>query len=400
MKEVKTEVSAASGGAKDTIFWTPAREGVLRKGFSDEPNAKSKAIDRMRALHPKLKKLNTIQKRMDGIAPNGLAVWMTPDFWRKEIDLTLIEGIYGGKAKQPEAIERIRSVWPELDSEGLSERMEMLAWESQPAWFRKTFWQDSDPILIAGMKQGKIGERQAVAQVLRLHPELRVERAWARIRELHHRNGKASSRAGPFLWTAEQEQRLLALHLEVGLKGAVSILERETGWPRDSIIRKAHKLGVPKKVYRGKQEWSEADRTLLLVSVRHVPVRKIARLLGRPEKAVWVQIWREGLPGAWEEGYSRRELCRKFHVSLPTLRGWIRAEWLKDGAQGRVPERSVRAFLRQHSDLVVWNRLDPEARQWALELSGTEDGANGDGRGGDQIKASFANRLAAATGQT
>jgi hypothetical protein len=191
----------------------------------------------------------------------------------------------------------------------------------------------------------------------------------------------------------------MALCEEVGLKEAASIVQRETGWPRDAIIRKAHKLGVPKKKYQKKQEWGEIDRTFLLASVRHVPVRKIARLLGRPVKAVWVQIWREGLAAAWDEGYSRRELCRRFHVSPATLRGWIRAELLKDGAEGRVPERSVCAFLRQHPELVNWDRLDPEARQWALELSAKDEEAGPGYTSGSVVKPSSAKQLAA-TAQT
>jgi len=99
MEEGKTEAGAPTGCAKSDGFWTPEREDGLRKALPDEPNAKSKAIDRMRALHPKLKKLTTIHKRLDGLAPNGDAIWMTPEFWKKEIDLRLIEGIYGGKAK-------------------------------------------------------------------------------------------------------------------------------------------------------------------------------------------------------------------------------------------------------------------------------------------------------------
>jgi hypothetical protein len=325
---------------------------------------------------------------------------MTPEFWKKEIDLTLIEGIYGGKAKQLQSIERIRAVWSELDSEALSERVEKLAAESQPQWFQKNFWERLDPILLSGMRQGKMGERKAVGKVLRQHPELRIERVWARVRELRRQSRKEREpRARPFTWTKEQEERLLALCREIGLKDAVSILQWETGWPRDAIIRKAHKLGVPKKHYQKKQEWSEIDRTFLLVSVRHLPVKKIARQPVRPEKAVWVQIWREGLPGAWEGGYSRRELCRELHVSAATLRGWIRTELLKDGADGRVPERSVRAFLRQHPELVDWDRLDPEARQWVLELSAKDEDTESDGSmkqsGGNGVKPSSAKQLAA-----
>jgi hypothetical protein len=377
MGEIKAEAGVVTGRSKVDSFWSPKREAVLRTGLPEGPNGKGKAIEKMRTLHPKLKKLNTIEKRLDGVTPIGLAIWMTAEFWKKEIDLALIEGIYAGKKKRPLAIERIRAVWPDLDGEALRERMEMLAFDSQPAWFQKSFWQHLDPILLAGTKQGKIGERQAIDKVLRLYPELRIERVWARIRDLRHRNRKATQpHIGPFPWTEERERRLLVLCGEVGLKDAASVFQQETGWRRDAIIRKAHKLGVPKKEYQRKQEWSEIDRTFLLVSVRHVPVKRIARQLGRPEKSVWVQIWREGLPGAWDEGYSRRELCRKFHVSSATLRGWIRAELLKDGADGRVPERSVRAFLRQHLELLDWNRLDPESREWALELSARDNDAD------------------------
>src|SRR5215469_2795727 len=71
MEEVTTESSAPSGDARDKRFWTPEREEVLRRGLPDEPNAKGKAINKLRALHPKLKKLNTIQKRLDETAPRA-----------------------------------------------------------------------------------------------------------------------------------------------------------------------------------------------------------------------------------------------------------------------------------------------------------------------------------------
>ena len=398
MEEVKAEADVPVHGAKKSSFWTPERVDVLRKMIPAEQTTKGDAIGKLRALHPKLKKAHAIEKRLDGITRGGVAVWLTPAFWKREIDLTLIEGIYGGKAKRPQAIERIQAVFPEFDAEELRARMETLAAESQPEWFQKNFWEHLDTILLAGMRQGKAEERKAVDKILREHRELRVERVWARVRDLRRQNRKASEpRAGP--WTKEQDERLLAFCSEVGLRDAVSVMQRETGWRRDAIVRRVHKLGVPKKQYQRKQEWSEIDRTFLLVSVRHVPVRKIARQLGRPEKAVWVQIWREGLRGAWEEGYSRRELCRRFHMSGATLRGWIRTELMKDGADGRIPERSVREFLRHHRELVNWDRLDPEDRQWALELCAKDEGEEADGSmeesGGGDVKPSTAKQLGA-----
>src|SRR5262249_44290528 len=157
-----------SDGASNDGFWTPEREDALRKVLPAEPNAKGTAIDKLRALHPKLKKDHAIQKRLDGITRDGLAVWLTPEFWKREIDLTLIEGIYGGKANRRQVVERIRTLWPKLDGEDLLQRMKTLATESQPDWFQKNFWERLDPILLPGIMQGNVGERKAVDKVLRL----------------------------------------------------------------------------------------------------------------------------------------------------------------------------------------------------------------------------------------
>ncbi len=132
---------------------------------------------------------------------------MTLKFWKKEIDLTLIEGICGGKARRSQVVEGIGAVFPELGAEGLVGRMEAFAAEGQPEWFQRNFWQRLDPILLAGMRLGRIGERKAVDKVVRQHPELRVERVWARVRDLRRQNRKRSeARAGPFPWTREQSE--------------------------------------------------------------------------------------------------------------------------------------------------------------------------------------------------
>jgi hypothetical protein len=40
-----------------------------------------------------------------------------------------------------------------------------------------------------------------------------------------------------------------------------------------------------------RRPWTEADRNFLVQSIRHVPLRAIARELGRTENAVWCKIW-------------------------------------------------------------------------------------------------------------
>ncbi len=71
LEKTKTETGAETGSAKDDSFWTPEREDALMKELPADPGAKDEAINKVRALHPKLKKLNTIQRRLQGTAPSG-----------------------------------------------------------------------------------------------------------------------------------------------------------------------------------------------------------------------------------------------------------------------------------------------------------------------------------------
>jgi hypothetical protein len=67
--------------------------------------------------------------------------------------------------------------------------------------------------------------------------------------------------------------------------------------------------------------------------------------------------------------------------------------------RSRIPERSVRDFLRLHRQLINWELLDPEARQWALELSAKDEDEEPHGSaeegGWEDVKPSHAKQLAA-----
>ena len=79
--------------------------------------------------------------------------------------------------------------------------MQALAVDGLPQWLKPDFWTaDMDRILLAGIREGAAGEMKAVGKIVRLHPELRIEIVWARLRHLcalKGRNGQAPLNGHP-----------------------------------------------------------------------------------------------------------------------------------------------------------------------------------------------------------
>ncbi len=61
-------------------------EGILPDEITAESQGQHEAMEKMRALHPKLN-IETIKKRLDGTGPDHPPRWLNVDFWRDEIDL-------------------------------------------------------------------------------------------------------------------------------------------------------------------------------------------------------------------------------------------------------------------------------------------------------------------------
>jgi hypothetical protein len=249
--------------------------------------------------------------------------------------------------------------------------MEELATQGLPPFLQDDFWQEElDGILLDGIAAGGHRIRRAVDKVLRLHPDLRVEVIWARVRRLRKQRGKDGRRGHPFPWTSELNQLILKRCAEAGLGIGVSEIQQRTGWPRSAILRRAHKLGIKVQELPERREWTAADKNFLVQSIRHVPVKVIARELDRTENSVWCKIWEEGLRARYEEDYSQRELCRRLHVRPPTIRRWVESEWLKLGRNGRIKDRSLVPFLREHADELDRERVD---LAWIRQVAGFED---------------------------
>ena len=355
--------------------WLLGSETILVKeiiGAASQDLARGRSEELMRTLRPKLK-ASAIRAKLALTTPEGSPLWMTVAFWVNQIDLVLLEGIHNGRHGQSDVIRRLCDTWPELGPNILKERMEELANRGLPNFLHENFWREEgiDSVLLAGLKAGGQAIFQAVGKVERMYRDLRVEVVWARVRRLRKQCRKRPRKGVRYTWTNELEQELLARCADAGLSDAVTEICKKTDWSRAAVVRRAHRLGVPAAKRGERSDWTEADRNFLVQSIRHVPVKTIARELGRTENAVWCKIWEEGLTARYEADHSQRELCRKLHVRAPIVRGWIEKGWLKLGRNDRIKDRSLKAFFEEYGNEINWDRAD---RAWIDEVIGNAKG--------------------------
>lgn len=357
------ETSVNAGGRPDNSLKTKL-SSILK---ADLAEARREALERLRTLHPRLKP-KAITERLGGAPMGGSPSWLTVSFWSEQIDLVLLAGIQGGKAGRDQAIERIRLVWPAIDAEALGQRMERLASNGLPAYLQEKFWTpEMDRILIAGLQDGTRGQQTAINRILRMHPELRVELIRNRLRQLARRVSREKARRGSaFPWTPELDAHLVGAYAHGGLAAAITEVQQETGWPRNVIGRRAHRLGIPSHEHH-EQPWTAAERKFVVEHVNHQAVESIAKGLGRSEKSVRRKIEEMGLSGRSEEDYNVKRLAMDLHVRPSTIRNWINRKWLKRGRRGCIKERELATFFRNHRHELKWNELEPHIQAFILD---------------------------------
>src|SRR5437762_7428541 len=74
-----------------------------------------------------------------------------------------------------------------------------------------------------------------------------------------------------------------------------------------------------------------------------------------------------------QEGFTQSDLAQALRVSPRKVRRWVRVGWL-NVHEGRVKERSLQGFLREHSDEIDSERLEPDLQAW-LQGLGLKEGA-------------------------
>ena len=358
--------------------WVAVLDAVISEGITRADFETQLAATWMKLLHPRLRE-NTIKSL---VAASDI---QSIEFWRLEADRSLNGAVLSNGSVRQTAVERIQTIWPKLEADQITGRMEQLASSGLPEWLSSNFWSKELPpekgvrgslqqILVAGIRNGRRGERCAIGAVLRLDPALRVEVVRARIRYLRELRGKGGQKGVRFGWTPQLEKEMQEVFEHSGLDAAISALEAAVGWPRDAILRKARKLGLTERK-ANRTPWSDTDLAFLTHYIQHSSVRFIASELGRTEKAVWRKIEYLGLAGKCGEGYTVRALRTALRVRHSTLKQWFAQGLIKKGEDGRIPERSLVSFFSKHRDKLAWDTLTETAQAWILELATNLDQA-------------------------
>ena len=190
---------SAKHDTKESATWTRELGVVLLDGIEDNRQGKQLAHDRVKALHPlppgKDRYPRDFEKWLTKVFEKpsevGTPCWLSLEFWQKEVDRALIEGIFARNVAKDEAVDRVRSVWPKLSSSWLCARMEEVARSGLPSWMDRRFWTARvDPILINGIRNARQCQSEAVEMSLQVFPQLRVGMIWDRVRHLRKQGGR------------------------------------------------------------------------------------------------------------------------------------------------------------------------------------------------------------------
>lgn len=164
-----------------------------------------------------------------------------------------------------------------------------------------------DRVLIAGLKFGPAGKREAINRVLQLIPEWKRGDCWRRIRQLRRMAAVAELEARPKAPTNQG-------------RGA----PRQRSWP-----------------------WTGEDDDRLLNWAGYEPVNRIAQRLGRSVRAVRFRLGALGMSAKVSDGWSQRELRKLLRVSPARLRHFIGTGILRV-RDPRLTTSSIMALCQNH----------------------------------------------------
>jgi hypothetical protein len=362
-------------------------DAIFRNTSTDE------VIARICATWPKLSAI-WLNERLEEVALTGLPRWMDKEFWPNEVDPILLVGIRNSKQCECQAVATATKEWPDWGAAATWYRLRRLRRQkteglsTSASDLRGSVTSEPtpcvnpgstldrncgpDPILLAGIREGRRHERESVNRVLRKFPDLRVGSIWTRLRRLREQQREQAQIGVPFEWTTDLDEHLRRIHTEAGLRAAVSEVQCITGWPRNAILRRARKLGLPSQPVGSRRRWRMAEFRFALESVNHMSVKEIAEEIGRSEKAVREMVAQRGIEGRFQDGYSLRELAEKLHVRRTRVRNWVKSGLLRPKKNGRIDETSVQSFLYSHPENIRWSLLDEDTASWISQLVDTE----------------------------
>src|SRR5580698_2459432 len=104
-------------GAQGGPLWTNDSAGVLMGGIAATEQGRRLAEARLKALHPiphgKQHYSTDFEKRLRKIfekqSEDQAQRWLDLEFWQREIDNVLVQGIFGGHGSKAGVVERIHA---------------------------------------------------------------------------------------------------------------------------------------------------------------------------------------------------------------------------------------------------------------------------------------------------
>ena len=227
------------------------------------------------------------------------------------------------------------------------------------------------PELDADLKKtlaSKRHERETVELIRGFHPGISENLIWARIVYL----GLSERIRSPYrkhIWSQEDDNILwrdYGRSRNASHHAIEEILRRHPEWSRDSVVWRAHVLGLSRNEQAPHQRWSPAlDHRLL--SLMGYPLDTISHRLNRSRKSIQARLRRLGFTSDFFGGFKTKDLILDLRITGTTVVRWTRLGWIKRKA-GRVSEESLRLLCRNHPEDIPFETLNREVQNW-LKLS-------------------------------
>jgi hypothetical protein len=229
-----------------------------------------------------------------------------------------------------------------------------------------------DDILRPVIKAGRKEVHDAIEEVLEGWPGRKRGELWVRLRQLRKERRTARRHA---VWS-EEDLRILRTYYAKGRGGArlavKELLGRHPDWNARVICHKAAKLGI--STGSGTiRPWSREEHGDLLWNAGEKPVGRIARKLGRSEKAVRQMLSSHGASSKVRspKDHHLHGVSKLLGVSDTAVRLWFQKSLFgepveqkrkngKPKSGPRLTLEAVVAFCAKHPDKINPDQCDPD----------------------------------------
>lgn len=159
-------------------------------------------------------------------------------------------------------------------------------------------------------------------------------------------------------WTRDQEDQIRqAYHRSRNrtiLSQEVTRLATSWGIPRYLITNHAAKIGICNTSWK---PWTKQEITTLREKSGVLPLKKLAKELGRSPVSVKQKILKLNMSSAVSEGYSIKQLQELLGVRHARVENWLQQGWLRR-EHDRITEASLRKFLFARMEEYSFRKCD------------------------------------------